>query len=169
MLKIYGCTEIKKPVLESDPYILLNLIFGTRKDGNKKTIYWRTGDLKKNLLEVGIGKDNGELYSITLVCCERNIINGTDKVDINILKEEEGCPEFELVQGENEQVLQVLDELHEFKIFLDKKAINILYTDDPIDFSLKNECVDFFMNEKREWVGIRIHNVSDKILDSFRR
>ena len=117
--------------------------------------------MKKNLLEVGIGKDNGELYSITLVCCERNKIYETDKVGLNILKKEEGCPVFEFVREENEQVLQVLNEPHEFKIFLGKETINILYTDEAIDSSLKNEYVDFFVNKKREWVGICIHGVSD--------
>ncbi len=152
MLKICGRTSRKEVIFTSDPYIPIDLKLGIWSEPIENTVYWRTGDFKKNLLEVGIGSGKKELRSITLVAWERKIVEITRQPVPSGGKREEGCPIFEFGYAET-----MVDEKSQLRIFLGDQAISILFSDPPIHSIMKNERVDFFMNPQKEWIGICIH------------
>lgn len=54
--------------IEFDVYTPINIEFGNISED--KTVYWRTGDFKKSLIEIGFAQKTGEIRSITLTLCE---------------------------------------------------------------------------------------------------
>lgn len=70
MLRIRDYYPPKFTKVEVDLYIPLTIEFGTWNLSEEPTIYWRTGDFKKSLIEIGVGKDLGDIRSITLTVCE---------------------------------------------------------------------------------------------------
>lgn len=56
MLKIVEYKERQSANIEYDIYTPINIEFGTWNISKEPTIYWRTGDFKKSLIEIGLGK-----------------------------------------------------------------------------------------------------------------
>src|SRR5699024_12551131 len=70
MLKVTDF-EVTEPVnIEYDVYTPINIEFGTWNKSKEPTLYWRTGDFKKSLIEIVLGKSTGSIRSITLTLSE---------------------------------------------------------------------------------------------------
>ena len=71
MLRVIDKGAVQNISIEYDLYIPINIKFGIWNVLLEPTIYWRTGDLKKSLIEIGFGKIKNEIRSITLVICDK--------------------------------------------------------------------------------------------------
>lgn len=69
MLKIESYKDVQEELIEYDLYIPINIKFGNQSDINAPIFYWRTGDFQESLIEVGIGKEEKEIRTITLTIC----------------------------------------------------------------------------------------------------
>lgn len=60
---------LSKPLKEDiniDIYIPLNIKWNTNLPLGESNLYWRSGDLKTSLIEIGLEPNNGVINSITL-------------------------------------------------------------------------------------------------------
>ena len=86
MLKVVKINPVIKEKIEVDQYIPIKIRWSEFDSNNKKIIYWRTGDIKKSMLEFGISAISGEIRSLTIVFA--------DKISF-ALKDFSGCNTFE--------------------------------------------------------------------------
>ncbi|MES9717656.1 hypothetical protein [Bacillus safensis] len=56
MLKVTEYKDSQSINIEYDLYTPINIEFGSWNISKEPTIYWRTGDFKKSLIEIGIAK-----------------------------------------------------------------------------------------------------------------
>lgn len=64
MLKIIGTSEVDGCFLEIDEYVPFSFV--CPKSASLPHLYWRTGNFRTSLIEVGINRHSGSLYSITI-------------------------------------------------------------------------------------------------------
>ena len=159
MIKIKKCMKSKEENLEIDQYIPINLEFGKRDIAKDPTVYWRIGDFEKNLLEVGIGSENHDLRSITLVLCDK--FDNQELPLLNAKFEESGCPVFSC---EFDKELHRVDERRMISVFVGQNSVSVFFSEEDIEMCITNYKVEFFLNDRREWIGLRINDISaDKI------
>jgi hypothetical protein len=65
MLKINSIGECEGNVVEVDEYVPLTVRFGSGRDASP--LYWRAGNGKDSLLEVGLSASTGKIVSLTVV------------------------------------------------------------------------------------------------------
>lgn len=65
MLKINDIGECEGNVVEVDEYVPLTVRFGSGRDASP--LYWRAGNGKDSLLEVGLSASTGKIISVTVV------------------------------------------------------------------------------------------------------
>lgn len=152
-MKIISCVNEKEVLFESDMYIPIDLKFGCENYAIDRIVYWRTGDFKRSLLEVGIGEDKGEIRSITLVVCDKVYKKECDfKLEKTLL----GCPVVDLgVHGEK----KVIDEHGELEVYIDDDRVTILFSKSKIVGCMKNANVEFLLGSLNEWIGVIVKNV----------
>ena len=67
MLKVIGCIEINESRLVMDGYVPMSFrCWEVRSDVSVPT-YWRVGNLKTSLIEIGISQENGAIFGVTVV------------------------------------------------------------------------------------------------------
>jgi hypothetical protein len=71
MLNVSKLNDIIPEVIEADPYIPIKIKWGKWNELEESTVYWRTGDFKKSLFEIGIASETGLIRSITVVTADK--------------------------------------------------------------------------------------------------
>lgn len=99
MLKVVQLSQTISENIETDEYIPLKVRWGNCNIAGEPTIYWRTGDLKKSLLEIGIASKTGLIRSLTIVLSDMIFLNGT-RFDRQV-PIENGTPTFNVNQWLN--------------------------------------------------------------------
>lgn len=66
-LRVIDWLRPNEESVEIDPYVPLKVTWGRWNPRLESYVYWRTGDLKKSMLEVGLVKNSGIIRLITLV------------------------------------------------------------------------------------------------------
>ncbi|AZK47330.1 hypothetical protein [Paenibacillus lentus] len=66
MIQISEISCVKKENVEFDDYIPITVRWGANERSFDRILYWRTGDFKKSLFEMGISEQDGSLFSLTL-------------------------------------------------------------------------------------------------------
>lgn len=67
MLNVIRVGQTVVEDIQVDPYIPVKIKWGKWKLTDEQTIYWRIGDLKKSLLEIGIASKTGSIRSLTVI------------------------------------------------------------------------------------------------------
>ena len=94
MLKVFRIIDSIKEEIEVDQYIPIKIRWVMRSENAAEIIYWRTGDLKKSMLEIGISAISGEICSLTIVFAD-NISFASEAPSV-ISAFESGTPVFDV-------------------------------------------------------------------------
>lgn len=163
MLRVLKYQETKEENIEIDMYIPINIEFGSWNISEEPTIYWRTGDLKNSLIEIGIGNRKKNIRSITLSIFkniyEKEYYFGDD---IDIIK---GMPILELESSNNEIYI---DEQGILDIFLGNTIVDILFSKNKPVKCLQNNDINFYIDKNNFIVGLRVNNISKEELFTLR-
>ncbi len=153
MLKVTEYKDSQPINIEYDLYTPINIEFGSWNISKEPTIYWRTGDFKKSLIEIGIGKYTGSLRSITLTLSE-NVHKMEslkfDLKDINIIK---GVPNF---QVEEYNDMTYIDEEGQLDVYIGIDNVLISFSENDALSILQNDTVGFALDKDRVVCGIII-------------
>ncbi|KUF26797.1 hypothetical protein [Bacillus sp. G1(2015b)] len=153
MLKVTGYTDSQSINIEYDLYTPINIEFGSWNISKEPTIYWRTGDFKKSLIEIGIGKYTGSLRSITLTLSENvhkmeNL--ELNKKNINVIK---GVPNFQ-VEEHNDKTY--IDEKGKLDVYIGLDKVLISFSENDTVSVLQNDTVGFALDKDEVVCGIII-------------
>ncbi|MED1578181.1 hypothetical protein [Bacillus safensis] len=153
MLKVTEYKDSQSINIEYDLYTPINIEFGSWNISKEPTIYWRTGDFKKSLIEIGIGKYTGSLRSITLTLSENvhkmeNL--ELDKKNINVIK---GVPNFQ-VEEHNDKTY--IDEKGKLDVYIGLDKVLISFSENDTVSVLQNDTVEFALDKDEVVCGIII-------------
>ncbi|MEC1079517.1 hypothetical protein P9A91_16080 [Bacillus safensis] len=153
MLKVTEYKDSQSINIEYDLYTPINIEFGSWNISKEPTIYWRTGDFKKSLIEIGIGKYTGSLRSITLTLSENvhkmeNL--KLDKKNINVIK---GVPNFQ-VEEHNDKTY--IDEKGKLDVYIGLDKVLISFSENDTVSVLQNDTVGFALDKDELVCGIII-------------
>ncbi len=153
MLKVTEYKESQSVNIEYDVYTPINIEFGTWNISKEPTIYWRTGDFKKSLIEIGIGKYTGNIRSITLTLSE-NVHKmeslGLDMNNITLIK---GTPNFQVEEYYDKTYI---DEKGELNVYIGIDSVLILFSEKETMSIVKNDNVGFVLDKNKIVCGIII-------------
>lgn len=127
MLNVIKYEKTVKEVFEIDPYVPLKIRWGEWNIIEEHTLYWRTGSLKKSLLEIGIASRTGLIRSVTIIHCDkiffdREVIGST-------VPEETGTPVFDIRRANSRDVVddpgifEIIYETNKLSLTLSKNRI----------------------------------------------
>lgn len=155
MLKIWSSSDIKKTSIECDFYIPINITFGKCDSTQESIHYWRTGDFRKSLIEIGYGANNKMISTITVVMCDK-VTKGQNKyicVDNSLL----GCP---VVDGNNLLKKTYNDEIGNLLLHLGENNVYIQLNEREVKSKITNENIDFLLDDGDYLIGIRIKDIN---------
>jgi hypothetical protein len=118
-------SPISEESIEIDEYIATNVEWLASKKALDPTYYWRTGDFKKSLFELGVSGNSGRVLSFTLTSVNRLHVTVEDYSEIKspIV---EGLPIFRI----NDKFTDgFLDEVNEFRVLVNSNRLRICFFD----------------------------------------
>ena len=151
LLKIIGLKRDEKVVAEFGDYLPFK--FDLTDGESCNCVYWRLGNFKSSLIEIGVDRKSGVVASFSLVifdCFER----GVPELSTS-LRAEVGVPCFS-VDCWHEEML--LDERAEVRVFYDSNKIMIAWADvDTTEWIVVSDCVEFGIGFSGRlcWVCVR--------------
>ena len=151
MLKVTEYKESKSINIEYDVYTPINIEFGTWNISKEPTIYWRTGDFKKSLIEIGVGKYTGNIRSITLTLSENvyKIENSNlDMTNITLIK---GTPNFQVEEYDDETYI---DENSKLNVYIGIDKVLISFSENDTVSIVQNDNVGFALDINKMVCGV---------------
>ncbi|WP_223696183.1 hypothetical protein [Escherichia fergusonii] len=103
MLILENKTNAKDVIVNIDEFLPFDISFG---NVDEQCLYWRGGDGKSSLLEIGLNMYNGEVSNITLVAINSSEINMTDDILENSHPEIQGSVIFERDAWLNKNIVE---------------------------------------------------------------
>src|SRR5699024_467101 len=146
MLKVTDF-EVTEPVnIEYDVYTPINIEFGTWNISKEPTLYWRTGNIKKSLIEIGLGKYTGSIRSITLTLSEDvSMVESLiiERKNIYIIK---GKHKLYIVDN---SVMTYVDEKCSLKILIRIDNVLIFLSENVPESVIQNDNVEFVLDKNK--------------------
>lgn len=142
-----------KETLEVDEHVPFNIEWNYISNRNLK-YYWRTGDFKKSLLEIGLDSVTGLIKSMTLTNLNINSIS-EDNLPTNFSKL--GVPKFDLTQWTSEKYL---DYTKDFSVLLMNNGLVISMLDERVERIVKSDRVLFHMGKDKKLLRIDLINLT---------
>ncbi len=138
MLRVLKYKDKKPTSIEFNIYIPIYIEFGSWDISQEPTVYWRTGDLHKSVMEIGIGKYKGDIRSVALNFCGK--VNVLDSFNTYNKKIMEGLPvvQFDKIMSET-----YIDERSDLRVYLYKDQVYILLSENEIISIIQNDHVSF--------------------------
>ena len=165
MLKVTEYKESQSVNIEYEVYTPINIEFGSWNISKEPTIYWRTGDFKKSLIEVGIGKYTGNIRSITLTLCENVHKMENLNLDMNNITLIKGLPNFQIEEYDDKTYI---DENGELNVFIGIDKVLISFSKNHTVFIVQNDTVGFALDKNKTVCGIIVSGMLEhekKILE----
>jgi len=162
MLQIKSITDCVPIAVEFDPYIAVNVNFGTWDLSLEKTIYWRTGDLKKELIEIGISENKRIIRSITIVLIKK--INIEEK-KFAAVQLKQGIPIFDKINYDKNHLF---DEVGPLEMFIGKEKLQVLFSHNEITLGLACDRVTCLFDKDNNFCGFQVANLTDKELNTLK-
>lgn len=119
MLKLEDVTNSIKETIQVDDYIPLSVRW-INSNLDSPRLFWRTGNFKTSLLEIGIDSKTGIIRSITLTFTERISVCEAEVTDSPSV---EGTPVFQIADWGSEFYLDVSQD---FDTYLSGQNLNIV-------------------------------------------
>lgn len=156
MLKVTDF-EVTEPVnIEYDVYTPINIEFGTWNISKEPTLYWRTGNFKKSLIEIGLGKYTGSIRSITLTLSEDvSMVESLilERKNINVIK---GKPKFYI---EDYSDMTYVDEKGSLKVLIGIDNVLISLSENVPEPVIQNNNVGFALDKNKIICGIMVSDM----------
>jgi hypothetical protein len=151
MLKVTEYKESQSINIEYDIYTPINIEFGTWNISKEPTIYWRTGDFKKSLIEIGVGKYTGNIRSITLSLSE-NVHKMQDlNLDIKNITLIKGIPNFQVEEYDDKTYI---DENGKLNVYIGIDKVLISFSENETVSIVQNENVGFALDKDKMVCGV---------------
>ncbi|MEC1606563.1 hypothetical protein [Bacillus halotolerans] len=142
--------------IEFDVYTPINIEFGNWNISEDKTVYWRTGDFKKSLIEIGFAQKKGEIRSITLTLCES--VYKSKEWNIENIEPIKGVPVFSVDRQQNEMYI---DEKGILNVYISDKTVYIQFSAHEVESLIENNHVLFCLDSDDNFCGVIINDVGD--------
>lgn len=135
MLKLSGITQ-KNNIIGIDIDVYVPLTIEWQSYNSSYLIYWRSGDLKKSLVEIGLHGLTGNIASLTLTQASRVDLVGKQKTysDFENVEIVNGSPVFNIddwsTAGSVDNLskeIEMIDEKIDFLVILSENYISILF------------------------------------------
>ncbi|MEC1179508.1 hypothetical protein P9B03_13500 [Metasolibacillus meyeri] len=153
MLKVTEYKESQPINIEYDLYTPINIEFGAWDISKEQTIYWRTGDFKKSLIEIGIGKYTGNIRSITLTLSE-NVHQIEDlNLDMKNITLINGIPNFQVEEYDDKTSI---DENSKLNVYIGIDHVLISFSENDTVSIVQNDNVGFALDKDRMVCGILV-------------
>jgi hypothetical protein len=137
--------------------------------GEEPPRYWRTGDFRTSLLEVGIHPRTGGLVSLTLVLAKELLESGPDasKLEDIATSVVQGVPEFDVSSWAPNG--QFLDEKRDLRVFVGNDRLSIECDHRPPRVRcIQSGRVLFGVNETGTCYAVQIAGLSDQEMRAIR-
>lgn len=153
MLKVIDYKDSQPINIEYDLYTPINIEFGSWNISKEPTIYWRTGDFKKSLIEIGLGKYTGNIRSITLTLSENVHKMESLKLDMEDINMVKGVPSFQIEESNDNTYI---DEKGKLDVYIWKDRVLISFSENDAVSILQNDTVGFVLDKEEVVCGILI-------------
>lgn len=163
MIKIGNIKEAKDVFVEYDLYIPINIKLGKRNNVSESILYWRIGDFDKALVEIGIERNSKEIYSITLVICDK--VYESEKIYNSFHSMMIGCPMLVL---NNLEEKTFIDESKPVEVYFEKNNVYVLFSKNDAKVCIINGNIEFLVDAENNWVGICIKDIAEESLNILR-
>lgn len=150
MLKVTEYKESQSINIEYDVYTPINIEFSTWNISKEQTIYWRTGDFKKSLIEIGVGKYTGNIRSITLTLSENVHKMENLNLDMENITLIIGIPIFQVEEYDKTYI----DENSKFNVYIGIDKVLISFSENDIVSIVQNENVGFALDINKMVCGV---------------
>lgn len=157
MLYITRLASVINEKLEIDPYIPLKIQWGQWKLAEEPTIYWRTGDFKSSLIEIGIAANSGLIRSFTFV--HSKDISFTDLQTEWPKLYIEGTPIFDISKWPDSGRL---DEQGLARICLYEENISVFFSQSIIVKKICSGRICFGINNDNNLCAIKVHDLTEE-------
>ncbi|MFD4491461.1 hypothetical protein [Lysinibacillus fusiformis] len=151
MLKVTEYKESQSINIEYDIYTPINIEFGTWNISKEPTIYWRTGDFKKSLIEIGVGKYTGNIRSITLTLSENVHKMENWNLDIKNITLIKGIPNFQVEEYADKTYI---DENSKLNVYIGIDKVLISFSENDTVSIVQNENVGFALDKDKMVCGV---------------
>jgi hypothetical protein len=127
MIKIIDSRKVGESSLEVDQYVPFS--FRCYEVHDTPSLWWRTGNLKTSFIEIGMTKETGAIYDVTIVSLPHvsisNLPNDNILSQVSVI---DGLPicEIEKKYKENENI-EYIDEEKELISYLNESSIYIWF------------------------------------------
>ncbi|WP_336355521.1 hypothetical protein [Pseudomonas granadensis] len=157
MMRLNSILECEGTIVEIDEYVPLIVRFGSSRDS--LPLYWRAGNGKTSLLEIGLNRYTGQIINVTVVAAGSVKMEGWKaRVDGFIL--DVGIPAFKLERwgaGGSYSDNYIDDFSVEFELVVGvDEACILLGKRQDIDRVVENGCVSFGFSSSGELLSILI-------------
>ncbi|PRS36246.1 hypothetical protein C6Y02_15760 [Bacillus sp. NMCC4] len=153
MLKVKDYKDSQPINIEYDLYTPINIEFGSWNISKEPTIYWRTGDFKKSLIEIGLGKYTGNIRSITLTLSENVHKMESLKLDMEDINMVKGVPSFQIEESNDNTYI---DEKGKLDVYIGMDKVLISFSENDAVSILQNDTVGFALDKEEVVCGIII-------------
>ncbi|MGQ9023315.1 hypothetical protein [Bacillus sp. 18-5] len=153
MLKVKDYKDSQPINIEYDLYTPINIEFGSWNISKEPTIYWRTGDFKKSLIEIGLGKYTGNIRSITLTLSENVHKMESLKLDMEDINMVKGVPSFQIEESNDNTYI---DEKGKLDVYIGMDKVLISFSENDAVSILQNDTVGFVLDKEEVVCGILI-------------
>ncbi len=158
LLKLLSVSEKEECKVEIDFYVPFSVEIGDSFNFKKENIvYWRTGDIERSLIEIGIGSNTGILRRITLTSFKKASVKNVALKDIEI---EEGTPVFDagIIPKKG-----IFDFISDFEVYLGKDSIIAMIEKvDKCRKIIRMDRVDIGIDNQNNITHIAINNLDFK-------
>lgn len=153
MLKVIEYKDSQPINIEYDLYTPINIEFGSWNISKEPTIYWRTGDFKKSLIEIGLGKYTGNIRSITLTLSENVHKMESLKLDMEDIIMVKGVPSFQIEESNDNTYI---DEKGKLDVYIGRDKVFISFSENDAVSILQSDTVGFALDKEEVVCGIII-------------
>lgn len=156
LLRLLSVSEKEECKVEIDFYVPFSVEIGDSSNFIKEnTVYWRTGDIERSLIEIGIGSNTGILRRITLTSVKKASVKNVTLEDIEI---EEGTPVFDVGMIPEKGIF---DFISDFEVYLGKNSIIAMIEKiDKCRKVIRIDRVDIGVDSQNHITHIAINNLS---------
>jgi hypothetical protein len=159
MLKIMGVSKLVPVKIITDMYVPIKVKFGEWDISKENTIYWRTGDFKNSLIEIGIASQSGILRSITLTQARNVFFDSEVKCDQTI--QNSGIPRFCTDDWASNGIR---DEKLKFEVHLSASKMSVILSNTNVKSEIDCNRVYFGIDQDNHLCMFEIFNLT---LDEF--
>lgn len=164
MLKLIKIEESKLFKIEFDMYVPFKIRVGHWDMSKEHTIYWRTGDLKKSLFEIGFGSETGIVRSLTLTSID--IVERFNCVDCVKCETTEGTPSFDI---KNFPKNGIKDFANQINVYLGFTEILVSINTSACIKRIKQGRIEYWFDSNDNLTSVKITEITSEEMNMLKQ